>query len=74
LANDEVAIGASCGLYSTTAIEVLGEHDLDFLFMDFEHNGPSVWDSLTIQEFVRAFEVADCELFVRMPSVFHEVY
>jgi 2-dehydro-3-deoxyglucarate aldolase len=55
-------------LYSTTAIEVLGEHDLDFLFMDFEHNGPSVWDSLTIQEFVRAAEHADVELVVRIPS------
>lgn len=72
LANDEVAIGASCGLYSTTAIEVLGEHDLDFLFMDFEHNGPSVWDSLTIQEFVRTAEHADVELVVRLPSAVKE--
>lgn len=68
LANDQVAIGASCGLYSTTAIEVLGEHDLDFLFVDFEHNGPSVWDALTVQEFVRAAENADVELVVRLPS------
>lgn len=68
LNDGSVAIGASCGLYSTTAIEVLGERDLDFLFMDFEHNGPSVWDTLAIEEFVRAAEHADMELVVRLPS------
>lgn len=68
LADDTVVVGASSGLYSTTAIEVLGEHDLDFLFVDFEHNGPSVWDSLAIQNFVRAAEHADVELIVRLPS------
>ena len=63
LADGQVAIGASCGLYSTTAIEVLGEHDLDF-----EHSGASVWDTPTIQEYVRAADHADVELVVRLPS------
>ena len=69
LENDKVILGASCGLYSTTAIEILGERDLDFLFLDFEHNGPSIGDSLTIQEYVRAADQAAIELMVRLPSV-----
>jgi len=68
LADGRVVIGASCGLYSPTVIEVLGEHDLDFLFIDFEHNGPSVWDTLAIQEFVRTSQHADVELVARLPS------
>lgn len=68
LESGNVAIGASCGLYSSTVIEVFGERDVDFLFMDFEHNGPSVWDGLTITEFVRAAEHADVELVLRLPS------
>ena len=63
-----VAVGASCGLYSPTAIEVLGERDLDFLFVDFEHNGPSIWDTLTIEEYVRAADHAGVELVARLPS------
>lgn len=63
-----MVVGASCSLYSPTAIEVLGEHDFDYLFVDLEHNGPSVWDSLAVQELVRAADSGDVELLLRLPS------
>jgi len=60
--------GASVATYSPAAVEAFGALGLDFVWLDFEHGGPSPYDSTVFEELTRAAEVADIELFVRLPS------
>lgn len=60
--------GARSSLFSPTIIEIYGELGFDFVWLDFEHMGPSPYDSTVFEELTRAAEVADIELFVRLPS------
>lgn len=64
----DVAVGASAVTFSAAVIEVYGDVGLDYAFLDFEHNGAAVWDSLDFEELTRVAEVADLELVVRLPS------
>lgn len=68
LENGEVVFGASAATFSPTVIETLGSVGLDFVWLDFEHGGPSPYDSTVLEELTRAAEVADVELLVRLPA------
>jgi 2-dehydro-3-deoxyglucarate aldolase len=68
LENGETVFGASAVTFSPTVIETLGSIGLDFVWLDFEHGGPSPYDSTVFEELTRAAEVADVELLVRLPE------
>jgi 2-dehydro-3-deoxyglucarate aldolase len=65
---DEPVYGASAATYSAAAVETFGALGLDFVWLDFEHGGPSPYDSTVFENLTRAAEAADIELFVRLPS------
>ena len=66
--NGETVFGASAATFSPTVVETLGTIGLDFVWLDFEHSGPSPYDSTIFEELTRAAEVADIELMVRLPK------
>jgi 2-dehydro-3-deoxyglucarate aldolase len=66
--NGETVFGASAATFSPTVVETLGTIGLDFVWLDFEHSGPSPYDSTVFEELTRAAEVADIELMVRLPK------
>jgi 2-dehydro-3-deoxyglucarate aldolase len=66
--NGDAVFGASAATFSPTVIETLGGVGLDFVWLDFEHSGPSPYDSSVLEELTRAAEVADIELLVRLPE------
>lgn len=65
---DDPVFGASVATFSAAAVETFGAAGLDFVWLDFEHSGPSPYDSTVLEDLTRAAEVADIELFVRLPS------
>lgn len=65
---DEPVYGAGADTFSPTMIEVYGDLGLDFVWLDFEHAGPSPYDSTVFEELTRAAEVSGIELLVRLPS------
>ncbi|WP_336023816.1 HpcH/HpaI aldolase family protein [Halobellus salinisoli] len=64
----DAVFGARSSTFSPTVIEIYGELGIDFVWLDFEHMGPSPWDSSVFEELTRAAEVGGTELFVRLPS------
>ncbi len=68
LEREETLLGAACATFSPTVIEAFGNVGLDFVWMDFEHGGPSPYDSTAFEEFTRAAEAGDIELLVRLPK------
>ncbi|EMA38057.1 HpcH/HpaI aldolase family protein [Halococcus hamelinensis] len=66
--NGDVAFGARASTFSPTVIEVFGELGFDFVWLDFEHMGPSPYDSRVFEDLTRAAEAGGTELFVRLPS------
>ena len=66
--NGETIFGAACAIFSPTVIETLGNAGLDFVWLDFEHGGPSPYDSTVFEELTRAAEAGDTELLVRIPK------
>jgi 2-keto-3-deoxy-L-rhamnonate aldolase RhmA len=64
----EPVIGARTRTFSSTVIEVYGELGLDFVWLDFEHAGPSPYDSQLLEDLARAAETGDVELLVRLPG------
>lgn len=66
--NGEIVHGARSSTFSPTIIEIYGELGLDFVWLDFEHMGPSPYDSTVFEELTRAAEAGEIELFVRLPS------
>ena len=65
---DETVFGAACATFSPTVIETLGAVGLDFVWLDFEHGGPSPYDSTVFEELTRAAETGGIELLVRIPK------
>ena len=65
---DDTVFGAACGTFSPTVIELLGQIGFDFIWLDFEHGGPSPYDSTVFESFTRAAETAGVELLVRLPA------
>lgn len=68
LERDETVFGASAETFSPTAIETFGDIGLDFVWLDFEHGGPSPYDSTALEDLTRAAETSDIELLVRLPA------
>ena len=66
--DDGVVLGARSMTYSPTVIESFGILGLDFVWLDFEHGGPSPWDSELFEHLTRAAEAGGIELLVRLPS------
>jgi 2-dehydro-3-deoxyglucarate aldolase len=68
LESDEPALGARAETFSPVMVEVYGQLGYDFVWLDFEHGGPSPYDSTAFDALIRAAESAGIELFVRVPS------
>jgi 2-dehydro-3-deoxyglucarate aldolase len=68
LERGETVLGASSATFSPTVVEILGHLGLEYVWLDFEHAGPSPYDSTALEELTRAAEVADIELLVRLPA------
>jgi 2-dehydro-3-deoxyglucarate aldolase len=68
LERGETVFGASCATFSPTVIETFGDIGLDYVWLDFEHGGPSPYDSTALEELTRAAETADVDLLVRLPA------
>ncbi|GAA0234787.1 HpcH/HpaI aldolase family protein [Haladaptatus pallidirubidus] len=67
LENDEITLGMAEDAYSPTLIELYGGLGLDFVWIDFEHAGPSPWDATAVEQLLRASELTGTELLVRVP-------
>lgn len=65
---DEVAFGVIDGLYSPTLVELIGELGFDFVWIDYEHGGPSPWDGQRLEDLLRAADAVGTEILVRLPS------
>lgn len=63
-----VALGAKLATYAPALVETYGSLGLDWVWVDFEHAGPSPWDGPFLDDLCRAAEVADTELLVRVPA------
>ena len=68
LERGETVLGASAATFSPTVIETYGRIGLDYVWLDFEHGGPSPYDSRVLEDLTRAAEAADIELLVRLPA------
>ena len=66
LADGETVIGARAITASPTVVDTYGSLDLDFVWLDTEHTGHSPYDSLSLNELVRASRAADIEPFMRL--------
>lgn len=66
--NGKTVLGARSATFSPTVIELYGELDIDFVWLDFEHTGPTPYNSTMLEDLTRAAEVGGTELFVRLPS------
>jgi 2-keto-3-deoxy-L-rhamnonate aldolase RhmA len=65
---DEAALGARIETFSPMLIDVYGQLGFDFAWLDFEHGGPSPYDSTAFEPLVGAAQRAGVELLVRLPS------
>lgn len=63
-----VAVGAKLATYAPALVETYGSLGLDWVWVDFEHAGPSPWDGPFLDDLCRAAEVSDTELLVRVPA------
>lgn len=64
----DAAFGARAATFSPNVVELYGTIGLDFVWLDFEHSGPSPYDSNLFEDLTRAAEIGGTELFVRLPS------
>ncbi|GAA0306392.1 HpcH/HpaI aldolase family protein [Halarchaeum salinum] len=68
LDDDTPAFGVLDNTYSPAVVEVVGELGFDFVWVDLEHGGPSPWDADALEGLLRAAELTDTELLVRVPE------
>ncbi|MDG5818405.1 aldolase/citrate lyase family protein [Natronococcus sp. A-GB7] len=68
LEDGETVLGMNAATFSPTVVETAGYLGLDYVWLDFEHGGPSPYDSTAFEELSRAAETADVELLVRLPA------
>lgn len=68
LAAGTAVFGAESATFSPSVVEVYGDVGLDFVWLDFEHAGPSPYDSTVFEDLTRAGEVGGIDLLVRLPS------
>ncbi|MFB6120345.1 MAG: HpcH/HpaI aldolase/citrate lyase family protein [Halobacteriaceae archaeon] len=64
----EPAFGVLDNVYSPTVVELLGELGFDFVWVDYEHAGPSPWDADEVADMLRAADASGTELLVRIPD------
>lgn len=62
------AFGVLDNTYTPAAVELLGEFGFDFVWIDLEHAGPSPMDGERLDGLLRAAELTDTELLVRVPA------
>ncbi|WP_254546879.1 HpcH/HpaI aldolase family protein [Halomarina pelagica] len=67
LESGEIVLGARAETASPVLVEVYGQLGYDFVWLDLEHAGPSPYDGTAFDALVRAAEIADVELLVRVP-------
>ncbi|MFB6156273.1 MAG: HpcH/HpaI aldolase/citrate lyase family protein [Haloferacaceae archaeon] len=68
LERDEPAFGAAVSTFSPTLVESLGGTGLDFVWLDYEHDGPSPHDARLLNDLSRAADAAGVELLARLPG------
>lgn len=66
--SDNHVLGAGVKTYSPALIEIYGQLGLDFAWLDFEHGGPSPWNTHLFENLTRAAELAEINLLVRLPG------
>lgn len=64
----EVALGVLDNTYSPTLVEFYGDLGVDFVWLDFEHGGPSPWDATALGDLLRAAEGTGTEILARVPT------
>jgi len=64
----DVVFGARAATAVPAVVELYGVLGLDFVWLDFEHGGPSPWDAGVVAGLCRAAEVGGTELLARLPS------
>jgi 2-dehydro-3-deoxyglucarate aldolase len=62
------AFGVLDNVYSPAVVELLGDLGFDFVWVDYEHAGPSPWDAQHLEDLLRAADVGGAELLVRIPT------
>ncbi|MFB6141377.1 MAG: HpcH/HpaI aldolase/citrate lyase family protein [Halosimplex sp.] len=65
---DEVALGVLDNTYSPTLVEFYGDLGMDFVWLDFEHGGPSPWNATAVENLLRAAEGTGTEVLARVPT------
>lgn len=68
LETGEAVVGARCVSRSPLFVEILGDLGFDFVWVDFEHGGPSATDAERLEHLTRAADVAGTDLLVRVPG------
>lgn len=66
--NGGPAIGTVSMTVSPKMVEVYADSGFDYVWLDFEHDGFSPYDSSKFRHLVRTAEAADIDLLVRLPS------
>jgi len=68
LREEKVVLGAQTVTHQPSIIEVYGNMGLDFVWIDFEHIGPTPENSKIFENLTRAAELSGTELLVRLPG------
>ena len=68
LTDGTVIYGADARTFSTATIELFGSIGYDYVWLDYEHAGPSPFDTSTVETHARAAAAADTEPVVRIPK------
>ncbi len=68
LEEGNVVLGAQTVTHKPTIVEVYGNLNLDFVWVDFEHIGPGANDGERFEDLTRAADVSGTELLVRLPN------
>jgi 2-dehydro-3-deoxyglucarate aldolase len=68
LESGDPVVGAGASTFAPEVVETYGALGLDFVWLDFEHDGPSPYDARTLNGLSRAAEVGGTELLARLPS------
>ena len=68
LSDGELVRGVGVTTFDPAVVETAGDAGMDFVWLDFEHKGPSPSDSPTLENLARAAERTETELLVRTPT------
>jgi 2-dehydro-3-deoxyglucarate aldolase len=68
LESGDPVVGAGASTFAPEVVETYGAVGLDFVWLDFEHDGPSPYDARLLNDLSRAAEVSGTELLARLPS------